>query len=270
MLAKLVSDPASIDPAEARQQYLQELRLSEEDEFDAYALNFITEAAEAFRGYQLDPAAELTRGGLSRALDALGRVPFIGPDVVEAARPAVAKSAFRILLGPVHTWIHRSLQAVTDESLLRAIFLRLLQGRAPLYAQIRHGPIEYGKDLAELLDRNGQIELRFYQLKCGNITKANWGECRDQLEEMFLVPIPTLQLPVEPTQTFGVLVCNGHANTYVEPVMHAWILEQHQTHERLIEFWHLDRLVDWIADNRLVNELKLALAEQRVPIRDVD
>ncbi len=89
VLAKLVSDPASMDPAEARQEYLRELRLSEEDEFDAYALKFITEAAEAFRGFQVDPGTELTRDRLSRALDAFGRVPFIGPEVAEAARPAV-------------------------------------------------------------------------------------------------------------------------------------------------------------------------------------
>ncbi len=142
VLAKLVSDPASMDSAEARREYLQELRLSEEDEFDAFALKFITEAAEAFRGFQVDPGTELTRDRLSRALDALGRVPFIGPEVAEAARPAVGKSALRSVLGPVRTWMHRSLQAVTDESQLRAILLRLLQGRLPLYAQVRHGPIE--------------------------------------------------------------------------------------------------------------------------------
>ncbi len=153
---------------------------------------------------------------------------------------------------------------------MRAILLRLLQGRLPLYAQVRHGPIEYGKDLAELRERDGQVELRFYQVKCGDIKKGDWGECRGQLEEMFLVPIPSLQLSAEPTQTIGALVCNGHANPYVEPVMDAWIREQRQTHERLIEFWHLDGLVDWITDNRLVNELKLALDEQGVPIRGTD
>ena len=68
------------------------------------------------------------------------------------------------------------------------------------------------------------------------------------------------------SQVFG----NGHANPYVEPVMDAWIREQRQTHERLIEFWHLDGLVDWITDNRLVNELKLALVEQGVPSWEAD
>jgi tetratricopeptide (TPR) repeat protein len=270
VLAKLVSDPASMDPAEARREYLQELRLSEEDEFDAYALKFITEAAEAFRGFQADPGTELTRDRLSRALDAFGRVPFIGPEVAEAARPAVGESALRSVLGPVRTWMHRSLQAVTDESQLRAILLQLLQGRLPLYAQIRHGSIEYGKDIAELREHDGEVELRFYQVKCGNIKMGSWRECRAQLEEMFLVPISSLQLPAEPTQTIGTLVCNGHANPHVEPVMDGWIREQRQTHNRLIEFWHLDCLVAWITDNRLVNELKEALAEQGVPIRGAD
>ena len=125
-----------------------------------------------------------------------------------------------------------------------------------------------GKDLAELLERDGQVELRFYQVKCGDIKKKDWPVCRDQLEEMFLVRIPSLQLPAKHTHTIGVLVCNGHANPYAEPVIDAWIRDQLQTYGRHIEFWHLDRLVDWIVQNKLVNELKLALAEQGVAIQE--
>lgn len=268
VLAKLVSDPASMNPDEARREYLAEIRLSEEDEFDAYALKFITEATEAFMGFQADPGTELTRDRLAKALDALGRVPVIGLEVAEAVRPAVGQSALRAAFGPVRTWLHQSLQAVTDETQLQAILLRLLQSGLPLYAQVRHGPIEYGKDVVALLECNGEIVLRFYQVKCGNIDKKKWRESKEELEEMFLVPTPSLQLPAKPTRTVGTLVCNGHANQYVEPVMDAWICEQRESNKRLIEFWHLDTLVGWITDNRLVNELKLALADQHVPIRE--
>jgi hypothetical protein len=39
-----------------------------------------------------------------------------------------------------------------------------------------------------------------------------------------------------------------------------------QQNGRYIEFYHLDRIVNWIMDNRLVNEFKLALSEQDIPM----
>jgi hypothetical protein len=92
-------------------EYLFEIRLSEENDFDATALSFITETAEPLKGFRTDPGTELTRNRLSVALEALGRVPLIGPDVAEAVRPAIGKSALRTLFGPVRTWMHRSLRA---------------------------------------------------------------------------------------------------------------------------------------------------------------
>lgn len=142
-LEKLIGEPASIDQDEAVHAYLAETRLSQGDsEFDVYALKFITEGAQAFIGFQTDTDAELTRNRLSAALEALSRIPFIGSEITEAVRPAIGKSALSLILGPVRTWMHRRLQSVTDEPKLQAILLRLLQAELPLYAQVRHGPIE--------------------------------------------------------------------------------------------------------------------------------
>lgn len=270
VLSKLVFDPSTMNLDEARREYHLETRISGEDEFDEYALNFITEAAGAFRGFQTDPSAEITQGRIAKALYALGQVPIIGGDLVEAIRPAVGQSALGAVLGPVRTWIHRSLQSITDEAKLRAILLRLLQSGLPRYAQVRHGPIEYGKDLVAMLERDSEVELYFYQVKCGDIDKPKWYKSKDELEEMFLVSIPILQLPSKPTRTVGILLCNGHANPYVEPVIEAWIREQRKTTGRIFEFWHLDIFINWIIENRLVNELKLALSDQRVPIVDAE
>ena len=52
--------------------------------------------------------------------------------------------------------------------------------------------------------------------------------------------------------------------------MDAWMSEQREKHGRLVEFLHLDGRVDWITDNKLVNELKIALVEQDVPIGEAD
>ena len=42
-----------------------------------------------FAEFQTDPETELTRGRLENALNALAKIPVIGPDVIEAARPEV-------------------------------------------------------------------------------------------------------------------------------------------------------------------------------------
>ena len=266
VLAKLVSDPLTFSSEAARREYELEMRMSEETKEDRLALTFISEAASAFRGFENEPASELTRDRLALALDALAKIPTIGPDVTSALRPAIGKSALTAMLGPIRTWMHRSLASIADEGRFRLILLRLLQSGLPLYAQIRHGPIEYGKDIVALLEVDGSVVLRHYQVKCGDIDKRKWRESKDEIEEMFLVPLNSFQLPLTPQRIEGVLVTNGHANPYVEPVIDGWLRSQQQDHGRIVEFMHLDRVVDWIVEHRLVNELKSALHEQGVEI----
>lgn len=265
VLAKLVSDPQSFSAEDAQREYQLAIRISrEETEEDRLALTFISEAAAAFKGITADPASELTRGHLGFALDALSRIPHIGRDVTEAMRPEIGRSAFATMLGPVRTWMHRTLASIAVEAPLRAILLRLLQAGLPLYAQLRHGPIEYGKDIVTLLQCGEAVVLRHYQVKCGDINKKKWRESKDELEETFLVPLSSFQLPVAPDRIETVLVTNGHANPYVEPVMEAWFRDQRKVYDRLVEFMHIDALVDWIVKHRLVNELRAALQEQGI------
>lgn len=162
--------------------------------------------------------------------------------------------------------MHRSLESIKDEARFRMVLLRLLQSGLPLYAQVRHGPLEYGKDIVTLLEIDSTIVLRHYQVKCGDMDKRKWSESKEELEEMFLVPLTSLQLPIAPQRTEGLLVMNGHVNPYVEPVMDGWLRNQYQDHGRIVKFIHLDVLVDWIVEHRLVNELKVALKEHGVDI----
>jgi hypothetical protein len=110
------------------------------------------------------------------------------------------------------------------------------------------------------------LVLRHYQVKCGDIDKRKWRESKDEIEEMFLVPLNSFQLPAVPQRVEGVLVTNGHANPYVEPVIDGWLQMQREDHGRFVEFMHLDGLVDWIVEHRLVNELKRALQEQGIDV----
>lgn len=88
------------------------------------------------------------------------------------------------------------------------------------------------------------------------------------MEVMFQVPLTSFQLPIVPQKTEGVLVTNGHANAYVEPLIDGWLREQRETHRRVVEFLHLDALVDWITERRLVNELRVNLREQGIDAED--
>jgi len=264
VLTKLLSDPLSLDAEEARREYQLEIRMSGESRQDQLALTFISEAANGFRGFATDPGSEITCNRLAHALEALERIPAIGPEVTEAVRPELGKRALASILGPMRTWMHKSLGGITDEARFRTVLLRLLQSGLPHYAQVRHGPLEYGKDIVALLEIDGETVLRQYQVKCGDIGQTKWRESKDEMETMFQVPLTSFQLPIVPQRTEGVLITNGHANTYVEPVIDGWLREQRDTHGRSVQFMHLDALVDWIAKDRLVNELRAALQEQGI------
>jgi hypothetical protein len=266
VLSALLSDPSSLSGAVARREYEREISMFGRTDEDRLALTFISETAEGFREFASDPASALTRNRLGVAFEALGKVSTIGPSVTEAVRPEIGKSALQMVLGPVRTWMHRSIGSITDEARLRRIILRLLQGGLPRYAQIRHGPLEFGKDIAALLEIDGVVVLRHFQVKCGDIDRRKWRESKDELEEIFLVPLSSPQLPTPPQRTEGVLVTNGHANPYVEPVISGWFQEQRQIHGRQVTFMHLDGLVDWIVESQLVNELRAALQEEGVKV----
>jgi hypothetical protein len=266
MLSQMVSDPSTISAEHARSQFEREIRISGQADYDESALTFIGEAANGFAGFAQDPGSELTRNRLAIALRALERIPTIGSDIVDALRPEIGKRALHSILGPFRTWMHRALGRITDEAQLRRILLRLLQSALPRYAQIRHGPLEYGKDLVALITRGGENVLQLYQVKCGDIDMKKWRESKHELEEMFQVPLPSLQLPVQPDRIEGFLVTNGHANTFVEPSINGWLKEQITVQRRSIEFLHLDALVDWIATERLVNELRVALKDESIDV----
>jgi hypothetical protein len=260
-LAQLIGVEPSLSPEQARKQFLQEGRLTGEEVDDTTALQFLTLASQAFEGFKTDPAQELTTGRLPMALDALARIPLIGPDVTNAVEPAIGAKAVDEFHGPVRTWIYRTLESINPESRLQKVILRLLQAYLPLYAQIRCGPIEYGKDVVVLLEEDGRRVLRIYQVKCGDINKRNWNEAKNELEEMFLVPLPNLQISGQVDFREGILVCNGHANPFVEPVMEGWFREQKRAYDRNFHFMHLDEIVRWISDKHLVNEFREALAD---------
>src|SRR5262249_10610251 len=116
VLLSLVSDPFSFSAEDARREYEAEVYRTEPAPEDRLAMTFISNAADAFRELQSDPDTELTRNRLGIALNALAKIPVIGPDVTDAARPEIGKNIRLTLEGPVRTWAHRSLGSIRDEA----------------------------------------------------------------------------------------------------------------------------------------------------------
>ena len=250
-----------VDADRIRKELLGAQRWSGPSSDDLIIEQFVESVSRAFEALRTDPAKALIGSELHIALQTLAQIPLLGSEVATAISPTIGGKAYTEILGPHRTWIHRTFVAIEDEAQLRKIVLRLAQAELPRYAQIRHGPLEYGKDVVAVFETGGRRVLQMWQAKIGDITVKKWRESRNELEEMYQVPLASLQIGVEVDERVGILVCNGHANPHAEPVMAGWFAEQVRDHHRQFQFMHLDKLVNWIIDNRLINEFRAVLDE---------
>jgi hypothetical protein len=248
---------------EARERFLKVAQLTGEEISDEVILRFLNLAGDSFAGFREDPAKEIVTGNLATALETLGRVPVIGPEITGAVSRSIGSQAYSIAPGADRTWVHRTLESTGSEKVLQKIILRLIQASPspPAYGQITHGPLEYGKDVIVLLEENGRSVLRMYQVKCGDIDTSKWRQARNELEEMFLVDVSPLQIRGPIDQREGILICNGHAIPHVQPTMTGWFEEQRRDHRRQFRFMHLDDIVSWIFGQRLINTFRNVCAD---------
>jgi hypothetical protein len=270
VLAQLLETDADADAdaaaSRAKEALLQSRRFLGSDENDELVIDFLDLVTKAFSELRHEPAAVVLSTGVRDALAALGRIPLVGSAVASAISPAVAERTFAGLFNQSQGWMYRTIEAITDERTLQRLILRLMQGRLPLYAQVRHGPLEYGKDIAVLVEDNGATILQMYQVKVGNITVPVWRTSRGELEEIFQVELSNVQLSTEPDRREGILIFNGHLNPNVEEPVSGWLAEQRRDHGRSFVVMHLDLIVDWIVRKGLINELRYGLTELEIPI----
>jgi hypothetical protein len=263
-LAGLLKLAHGLSPDEARSEFEREMRFTGDQPHDPSFLEFIENARTAFDRLRMDRHRGLA--SLGRALAALDRVPNIRSVEAQSIEFVLGRGMTRIIEGPLNNWVHRTLESIKDEKKLHRILLRLFQNSVPRYAQITHGPLEHGKDIVVLVSENGKGVLRMYQLKCGDIKKAGWTAIRNQLEEMFQVPMESMQFSCPVDRRVGILVWNGHADAFVDPVMKGWAEAQKKSLGWEFEFMHLDDLVNYILDHRLVSAFRAAVAEAGVAI----
>lgn len=258
-LAGIFELPHGLDPEEARREFEQEIRYFGDDDADPAALEFLQHAREGFDRLHAARAGGIRSVG--RAMVALDRFPLFGTEEAELVQDTIDRRVKGILNGPSRIWIHRTLEDITDERKFHRLLLRLFQNSIPRYAQIRHGPIEYGKDIAVAVTVGDKLVLRMYQAKCGDIKKPDWAAIRPQLEEIFQVPMESFQIGAPVDRRVGILVWNGHAEPHVEPVMEGWKKDQLKMLQREYEFMHLDDVVNYILESRLISAFREAISE---------
>jgi len=263
VLAGLLSLSTGMDPAAARSELVSGHSFQKTAE-DPALLEFIDRAQEGFERISKHVPGGLT--SIARALGALDRLPLIAGTAGATLEKVFDQHARRLVEGPNQIWTYRTLESITNEGILRKLLLRLFQNSVPKYAQIRHGPIEYGKDIAVAALHGDNMVLHMYQAKCGDIKKPEWNQVRPQLEEIFQVPLNTFQVRWQIDERVGILIWNGHADPFVEPVMLGWQQDQQRSQGRNFVFMNLDDIVNYIFDNRLVGALRDAFSELGIKV----
>ena len=202
---------------------------------------------------------------LNELLRLLDRLPIFTTGEKRTIKSALNVAVPSILLGLEHGWEYRALASITDERQLHRILLTIFraEAEAPRFSQIRHGPIEYGKDIVVCREDDGRLILWMYAAKVGELRKAAWSsKVRPQLEEIFQVPLDSPEIPDEIDERVGVLVWNGHINPYADPLVKGWLKEQCDTFGRRYELMHIDRLVNYVTENGLGAALRKGLREE--------
>jgi hypothetical protein len=228
---------------------------------DIFIEEFLDDAHRSLDALKINPHTQYVEEYIPRALKTLAKIPLIGREMTDALKPAIGERAYVLSLGNIRTWVYRALENITNENSLRTIILRLLQSQLPLCAQIVHGPLEHGKDIVALTRTDTGSVCYMYQVKCGDIDTAAWRDARAQLEEMFHTNLPISIVSNGTGPKRGVLIYTGHANPHVAPLIDGWVEEQRRDHNREYILMNIDSIVQWIADERLWNEFRLALAE---------
>jgi hypothetical protein len=258
-LAELFEEEQDIDLSKAHREFLSVTQWREEY-YDAMILKFIDDSFSGLELLKNDRRKGLAK--IRRAISILERLPILGGRSEEAFEIALDISTIKMIEGQANNWIYRKLSNIEYEDPLRRLLLRLFQNQIPHYAQIRHGPFEYGKDIAVVVSEEEINTLRLYQVKCKDISSKDWyNTCRPQLEQIFQIPIPEFQIPVPIHRRVGILIWNGHINPHIEKITESWKSEQLLTHNREYQFMNLDDIINYIMDNRLVSSLREALDE---------
>jgi len=240
-----------------------DLRVFQENQGLVYAYEFISHVNDL----SLLKYTDEWISHLDQLLNVLDRIPDISDAEKRNIKSSLNVGVMNSLAGFENGWEYKLLGNINDERILHRVMLRVFRGEAetPCYSQIRHGPIEYGKDLVICRNVNGKKVNYFYSFKVGEMKKSQWNkDVRPQLEEMFQVKFDSPELNGDISETVGVLLWNDHLSPYVEPIVKGWLEEQKKTFGRQFYLMNIDSVVKYIKDNKLSGLLRDALRDEGV------
>ena len=96
--------------------------------------------------------------------------------MASAISPVVGEHTFAGFFSKNQSWMHRTIASISkDVSGFSRLSFCVFCRAASLLMQICHGPLEYGKDIAVLVEDNNEIILQMYQVRPA-ILLCQYGE----------------------------------------------------------------------------------------------
>jgi hypothetical protein len=271
MLAAARGDPervgdqllkASTAASAARQELLDDANARAESGEDPMREELARLAAEALEAFAADPSAEKNAGRLAPAMEALRRLPHVPEaEMLHRVGPAINLKVHDMPLRPISTGLHKALADVAGKERYERLLFRIVQAWAPMHADVVHGPVRSGRNVALLLRHDGELVLRLFRASAGGSPDADWSEVRSEIEEIFRSPLTGLPPMSGPVRRVGTLVLNRTLAEDVRSQLAAWAGRLRRSFGPEAGVMDLDDCVDWIVRDRLVNDLRAALAE---------
>lgn len=248
--------------SEARQELLDDAIARAENGEDPTREALTRLVAESLEAFGVDPSGEMSGRRLAPAMEALRRLPHV-PEAEMPHRigPAINLRVHDMPLRSISTGLHKALADVAGRERYERLLFRIVQAWAPMHADVVHGPIRSGRNVALLLRHDGALVLRLFRASAGGSPDADWSEVRSETEEIFRSPLTGLPPMSGPARRVGTLVLNRRLAEDVRSQLAAWAGRLRRSFGPEAEVMDLDDCVDWIVRDRLVNDLRAALAE---------
>lgn|GEM_PF-607346 len=246
----------------ARQELLGEASPGAEDGEDTTLGALAGLVAASLEPFAVDPVQEMSSGRLVPAMEALRRLSHVlESDDSQQVHPAINLNAHDMPLLQIRTGLHTAVAEVLSQDRFERLLFTILQAWAPVHADVVHGPVRVGRNVVLLVRQHGRLVLRTYRATAREAGISDWSELRSELEELFKVPVEGLRLTFGSVRRYGTLVLNCRLTDDVRAEVAAWAGHQRRAFGPEADVMDLDDCVDWIVRDRLVNDLRAALAE---------
>ena len=246
----------------ARQELLDEANARVENGEDPTRDALARLVAEGLEAFAVDPPGEMSGGRLAPAMEALRRLPHVpASETPHPIGPAINLKVHDMPLRPISTGLHNALADVANKDVYERLLFRIIQAWAPMHADVVHGPVRSGRNVALLMRLDGELVLRLFRAMAADSSVADWNDIRSETEEIFRSPLTGLPPMSGPVRRMGTLVLNRRLAEDVRSEVAAWAGRLRRAFGPEAEVMDLDDCVDWIVRDRLVNDLRAALAE---------